>query len=149
MSCLGSSATCQVLSTSSICLEARAHIPEWSNQGLCPQAGPSFQLFHGFCPQDKAPRRLQSPTSLSSITSHAFAFPLSHLPLPTSGPLNMPLLLPGIHCVLSFYSPLVDESHSSFKSQHGCRHRELSMPQTSPGLFLIPFLTPPWPSPLD
>lgn len=43
--------------------------------------------------------------------------------LPTSGPLNMLLpLLEG--SVLSPLPPLLDESYSCFKSQHGCHHRE-------------------------
>lgn len=142
-----------LLSTSSICPEARAHIPESSNRSLCPQAGPSFQLFHGVCPQDKAPSRFQSPTSLSSPASHAFFFLRAHLLLPTSGPLNMLLLLPGMQCVLlsSFPPPLLlDESHLSFKSQHGCCHREPSQcPRLYQALFLIPLLPPPWPPPPD
>lgn len=75
--------------------------------------------------------------------SHAFSFPLSHLLLPTSGPLNMLLLLPGMQCALlsSFPPPLLlDESHLSFKSQHGSCHRE---PSQCPRLYQASIPDPP------
>lgn len=111
------------------------------NQGLCPQAGTTLQPFCGSLPLgmklptgSKAPLPSLAlplpafspfcpiPAPASSPASHVFSFALSHLPLPTSGPLNMLLPLPGMRCVLllsSFPPLLLDESHSSFMSQHG------------------------------
>lgn len=113
-----------LLSTSFICPQAGAHIPESGGSGLCPQARPSFQLFHSLCPfRIKAPRGFQDPALLSGPASQAFPLPVSHLPLPTSGPLNVPLTLPGMCHVLllSFLPPLLDESFPSSLSIDACR----------------------------
>ena len=68
------------------------------------------------CPQNRAPGSLPGPAPFSHPASPACSL-LSLLPLPTSGPLN----LPGVRCVMSSFLPLLlGEPHPSFKCQRSC-----------------------------
>lgn len=68
------------------------------------------------CPQNRAPGSLPGPAPFSHPASPACSL-LSLLPLPTSGPLN----LPGVRCVVSSFLPLLlGEPHPSFECQRSC-----------------------------